>query len=108
MTILLWIAALAWGWMLAFRGLFWRIDRIPAAGEPARWPAVVAVIPARNEAACIGDTVTSLLQQDYPGPLSVVVTDDSSDDGTADKARAAAVVLNASERLTVVSAPPLP
>ncbi len=108
MSIVLWIAALAWGWLLAFRGLFWKIDAIPAAPEPARWPDVVAVIPARNEADCIGETVRSLLAQDYPGRLSVVVTDDSSEDGTADKARAAALDLGAANRLTVVSAPPLP
>ena len=108
MTFILWIAALAWGWLLAFRGLFWRIDAIPQLPEPVRWPPVVAVIPARNEAACIGETVRSLLTQDYPGPLSVVVTDDGSEDGTADKARAAALDLGATERLTIVSAPPLP
>lgn len=108
MNFVLWIAALAWAWLLAFRGLFWKIDAIPAAPEPARWPEVVAVIPARNEAVCIGDTVRSLLTQTYPGTLSVVVTDDSSEDGTADKARAAALALGAAERLTVVSAPPLP
>jgi len=108
MSILLWIAALAWGWLLAFRGLFWKIDPIPAAPDPARWPEVVAVIPARNEAACIGDTVRSILTQDYPGLLSVVVTDDHSDDGTAGKAYAAALDLEATKRLTIVTAPPLP
>jgi len=108
MGIVLWIAALAWGWLLAFRGLFWKIDALPVAPEPSRWPEVVAVIPARNEAACIGETVRSLLTQEYPGKLSVVVTDDSSDDGTADKARAAASDLGAADRLTIVSAPPLP
>jgi len=66
------------------------------------------VIPARNEAACIADTVRSLLTQDYPGALSVVVTDDSSEDGTAGKAYAAALDLEATGRLTIVSAPPLP
>jgi hopene-associated glycosyltransferase HpnB len=108
MTFLLWIAALAWGWLLAFRGLFWRIDAVPAAPEPARWPEVVAVIPARDEAACIADTVRSLLTQDYPGPLSVVVTDDHSEDGTAGQAYAAALDLEATDRLSVVPAPPLP
>jgi hopene-associated glycosyltransferase HpnB len=108
MTFVLWIAALAWGWLLAFRGLFWKIDMIPALPEPAPWPEVVAVIPARNEAECIGDTVRSLLMQDYPGLLSVVVTDDSSEDGTAGKAYAAALDLEATQRLTIVTAPPLP
>jgi hopene-associated glycosyltransferase HpnB len=108
MTFILWIAALAWIWLLALRGLFWKIDTIPAAPDPARWPRVVAVIPARNEADCIAGTVRSLLTQDYPGALSVVVTDDSSEDGTAGKAYAAALDLEAVDRLTIVSAAPLP
>ena len=108
MSILLWIAALAWGWLLAFRGMFWKADPIPAAPDPVRWLEVVAVIPARNEAACIGDTVRSLLTQDYPGKLSVVVTDDASEDGTAELACATAIELGAVDRLIVVSAPPLP
>ena len=108
MSFVLWIATLAWGWLLALRGFFWRVDPLPNAPEPARWPEIVAVIPARNEADYIAETVRSLLTQDYPGPLFIVVTDDNSQDGTAEKARAAAADLGALERLAVVSAPPLP
>lgn len=108
MTVILWVSALAWAWLLGLRGRFWRVDPLPNAPEPARWPEVVAVIPARNEAEYIADTVRSLLAQDYPGPLSIVVTDDHSEDGTADKARAAALELEAADRLSVVTAPPLP
>jgi len=98
----------AWGWLLALRGDFWRVEAPPPAPEPAGWPEVVAVIPARDEAACIGGTVATLLSQDYPGTLSVVVVDDHSSDGTADRARAAAAAIGASDRLTVVAAPDLP
>lgn len=108
MTVVLWISALAWAWLLAFRGRFWRVDPLPNAPEPARWPEVVAVIPARDEADCIGGTVNSLLAQDYPGVLSIVVTDDHSRDGTAEAARAAALALEATERLAIVPALPLP
>ena len=38
-----------------------------AAPRRARWPSVVAVVPARNEAAVVGAAVASLLAQDYPG-----------------------------------------
>lgn len=98
----------AWGWLLTLRGGFWRIEACQDAPEPESWPDLVAVIPARDEADCIGGTVTSLLSQDYPGPLSVVVVDDHSSDGTADVARAAAAAIGASDRLTVVAAPDLP
>lgn len=98
----------AWGWLLTLRGGFWRIETPPPPSEPKDWPGVVAVIPARDEADCIGGTVASLLSQDYPGLLSVVVVDDHSGDGTAGLARAAAAAIGASDRLTVVAAPDLP
>jgi len=44
---------------------------------------VVAVVPARDEAAMLPETLPSLLAQKYPGELSVVVVDDGSSDGTA-------------------------
>ncbi len=54
--------------------------------EPDRWPDVTAVVPARNEAAVLPSTLPTLLDQDYPGRLEIVVVDDSSTDGTADVA----------------------
>src|SRR3954468_21767547 len=86
------ISAVLWLYLLAGRGLFWlggvRDDFTPPA--PARWPSVAVVIPARNEATVIGQSVGSLLRQDYAGPLSVIVVDDDSNDGTgAIAARAA-------------------
>ena len=46
--------------------------------------------------------------QDYPKPLSVILTDDQSEDGTAEVARATAAALGASDRLTVIAGAPLP
>ncbi len=99
-----------WLYLLAGRGGFWlarqRDDR-PEPGEPAAWPAIVAVIPARDEAASVGQTVSSLLRQDYPG-LEVILVDDGSQDGTAHVAADAAEAVGAGERLTVIAGPPLP
>lgn len=79
-------AATAWAVLLFGRGSFWlaRDDDRDAATlpEPAIWPAVAAVVPARDEAATIAGTVRSLLAQDYPGPFRLVVVDDRSADGT--------------------------
>ena len=107
-TLLAGLAALAWGFLLLGRGAFWRGDqRLPAAPAPARWPAVTAVVPARNEAEGIGACVHALLTQDYPGALAVIVVDDQSSDGTAGLARAAAREMGAEARFRVVSGAPL-
>jgi hopene-associated glycosyltransferase HpnB len=96
-----------WIGLIFFRGNFWRSDQITSenARDLDSWPNVTAVIPARNEAPSIGATVETLLAQDYPGALSVVVVDDNSDDGTADVARAAAG--QHADRLSVISGKPL-
>ena len=58
------------------------------AGEAGEnWPSVVAVVPARNEADMLPRSLASLLAQDYQGPLSIVIVDDQSNDGTAQVAR---------------------
>ncbi|MAI10316.1 MAG: hypothetical protein CBD27_04905 [Rhodospirillaceae bacterium TMED167] len=41
-------------------------------------------VPAGNKQGLIGQTRTSLQNQDYPGNWSIVVVGDSSDDGTVD------------------------
>jgi hopene-associated glycosyltransferase HpnB len=84
------LAAIAWLYLLAARGGYWRTDqRLPAGtADPERWPSVAAVIPARDEAAMLPATLPTLLGQDYAGPLRVVLVDDDSTDGTAQVAAA--------------------
>jgi hopene-associated glycosyltransferase HpnB len=95
-----------WLYLLLARGGFWRLTTLPRASDPVAWPDIVAVIPARDEAAGVGRTVQSLL--DYPGRLHLVLVDDQSRDGTADVARRAAAANDAADRLTVVQGRPLP
>jgi hopene-associated glycosyltransferase HpnB len=101
-----------WLYLLLGRGAFWlgreRDDAVPSAqgSKQGSWPAIMAVIPARDEAECVGETVASLLRQDYPGEFSVILVDDQSRDGTAQVARDAALV--AADRLTVLSGRALP
>jgi hopene-associated glycosyltransferase HpnB len=99
-----------WLYLIAGRGGFWRAaDRDDeAVSWPGPWPAVIAVIPARDEAECVGETVASLLRQDYPGVFTVVTVDDQSRDATARVARDAAARLGAADRLTVLSGRTLP
>ena len=97
-----------WLYLLLGRGGFWREGVLPPAPEPARWPSVVAVVPARNEAPYVGDAIRSLLAQDYPGDFSVILVDDHSDDGTAEVARRAAAEAGAEDRLSILGARELP
>ena len=114
MTVALALAALSlgiWVYLVLGRGFFWRARPWEADAEasaPATWPRVAAVIPARNEADMISDTLASVLRQDYPGPFSVVLVDDHSDDGTARAARAVAAVDQSKHPLTIVDGAPLP
>ena len=94
-----------WLYLLLFHHGFWRLrerDTAPVT-EPEVWPPVVVVVPARNEVDVIQVSLSSLLAQDYPGDLHVVLVDDQSDDGTGGRARA----LNNS-KLTVLSGSPRP
>ena len=68
----------------------------------------MAIIPARDEADSIGESVGSLLRQDYPGRLSVVVVDDLSSDGTAEAASAAVSAAPPADRLRVIQGRSLP
>ena len=93
-----------WLYLLAGRGGFWlgrQRDHEVGAGS-APWPAVAAVIPARDEAESVGKTIASLLQQNYPGEFRVILVDDQSRDSTAEVARSTAAVLGAADRLTVL------
>ena len=46
-------------------------------------PSISVVIPARNEEASIGDALDSVLSQDYPGSVEVIVADGSDTPATS-------------------------
>ncbi len=102
------VAAAAWVYLVAGHGGFWRTDvRLPGradAPDPVQWPRVVAVVPARDEATILPETLPTVLAQEYPGPFSVVLVDDASTDGTG----AVAAALGGSAALRVVSGSPPP
>jgi hopene-associated glycosyltransferase HpnB len=96
-VLVIWLGLLASGfWLCRDR------DERMACADPARWPAVVAVVPARNEADVIARSLASLAAQDYPGPFRIVLVDDNSTDATGEIARGLA-----SDRITVLDGAPL-
>src|SRR6202034_1021429 len=102
------LTAVIWSYLALARGSFWRMKNAqPDAGDEAGLSGgVVAVIPARNEAALIGPVVTSLLNQRVAMP--VLLVDDESTDGTADVARRAAEKTGKADALIVIQSKPLP
>ena len=103
------VALVIWIYLVAGRGGFWRAGERDGGGPSSPvWPDVIAVIPARDEADGVGHTVESLLRQDYPGSLSLILVDDESADGTADVARLAAAAIGRMDRLTIIPGAALP
>src|SRR6059058_1127041 len=102
MTALI-VAALScaiWIYLLSARGGFWRAAQRDEALDASllrlgKWPRVLAVVPARNEAEVIGVSIASLLRQSYPGMFAIIVVDDHSEDGTGTIARHAAEAVGA-------------
>ncbi|MGK5638029.1 glycosyltransferase [Streptomyces sp. URMC 126] len=115
MNALTWISVgslAAWLWLLLGQGFFWRTDvRLPDGGPPSGpptklpggtpdgppdgppdddWPSVAIVVPARDEAEVLPESLPSLLAQDYPGRAEVFLVDDGSTDGTGELARSLA------------------
>lgn len=84
---------------------WWSFPRLGAHGERT-WTGEMGIsflVPARNEAGVIGETVARLLAQ--PEADEVIVLDDHSTDGTAEIARAAA---GGDPRLRVIPGADLP
>ena len=98
-----------WLYLAFLRGNFWRLEEDNLEPKPlGKWPHIVAIVPARNEAATIARAVTSLFGQEYPGEFEIIVVDDQSDDGTAALARKIAEEAGSAARITVHSASELP
>ena len=92
-----------WVYLIVFHGRFWRSGPVLAGGTPSGNAAVTVIVPARNEAESILRSLSSLLSQDYSGPLSILLVDDNSTDGTGDIAAS----LCGDERLSILKGKPL-
>ncbi len=97
------LAALVWAYLLALHGRFWQAGPVLAPARPHAAPPVAIVVPARDEADSIAASLRSLLAQDYPGELRLILVDDGSTDGTGAIARHLA-----DPRLVVLTGQPRP
>jgi hopene-associated glycosyltransferase HpnB len=127
------VSLLIWIGLLVFRGRFWWADQRLDGGDGAddqlantagmfgdvgdigdgidvqsTWPTVYAVVPARNEADVLPQSLRSLLSQNYPGQLQVILVDDQSTDGTAKVACQTADQLGKAAQLQILNAASLP
>jgi hopene-associated glycosyltransferase HpnB len=104
-----------WFYLFIAHGRFWNVrlfdDDAAATPPPSAWPPVTAIIPARNEAETIPQTIASLTQQNYPGKFSIIIVDDHSEDATATLAQQSAQTNrtnpNAPIDVIILNAPPL-
>ncbi len=93
----------AWVYLIGFRGRFWLSTPTLPTRTPSGNSKIAVIVPARDEAQNIRQSLVSLLAQDYPGDFSVILVDDNSTDGTAEIASS----LNAGQ-LTILTGEPLP
>lgn len=104
------ICLLIWLYLLLAHGGFWRIARhLPPAGlkQPSSC-RVAVIVPARNEADVVAQSMTSLLTQASGHSVHIILVDDGSSDGTAEVARKTAALAGRSSALTVITGKPLP
>lgn len=97
LALVIWLGLLATGfWLCTER------DDAVTVREPAAWPEVVAVIPARNEADVIQRSMGSVVGQNYDGEFRVILVDDNSSDRTGHLAKALVAGGYGEARLTVI------
>ena len=76
------------GFMNAFLVTSLLQDRRPRRRTPAVYPGVSILIAAYNEEGAIEDTICTVAEEDYPGPIELIVLSDGSSDRTVELARA--------------------
>ncbi|WP_238569015.1 glycosyltransferase [Xenococcus sp. PCC 7305] len=112
------MSLLIWLFLLLFWGQFWRgqvnLDLCyPLVANEQdtynqQYPNVWAIVPARNEAEVISDSLSSLLKQNYPGEFNIVLVDDQSSDQTIPVAQETTQNLNCLDKLHIAKGKNLP
>lgn len=95
----------AWLYLTLLHGRFWILPKTPRQ-RLTPVPRVAVIVPARNEAEVIEQSLSSLLQQEYAGEFHIFLVDDHSSDET--KYLAEGFLKQFPGRLTIVAGKPLP
>lgn len=93
-----------WLYLLWVRGNFWRVSDevlLPLA-HSSQMARVAVIIPARDEAEVIDESIHSLLAQDYRGAMHIFVVDDHSSDQTTSVALQPAAQAGKAGTVTVI------
>lgn len=92
------------GFMNAFMATSILLDRRPERRPLPLYPGVSILVACYNEADNVADTLRSVAQQDYRGPMQVLILDDGSTDDTVAVAEAtlAELAIAPHHRFTVV------
>ena len=104
------VSVLVWLYHLLAHGSFWKVTKSLPPARLGRQAArrLAVIIPARDEAQAVGQSIPSLLGQTGGHHIHIFMVDDASTDGTADLARQSAAQAGAASDLTIISGAPLP
>jgi len=110
MLILTGLSLIIWLYLTVFHHGFWRRrEFLPERVTfDRKRPSIISLTPARNEAALIETSMSSVLSQSYEGDFQSILIDDSSHDDTANIASSTAENLQRANQLEVIQAPDLP
>jgi poly-beta-1,6-N-acetyl-D-glucosamine synthase len=93
-TVLAWVivilVAYLPGAVVAFLAASLVLDRQPPLQLASPTTPLTIIIAARNEENGIGETIAAISRTDYLGPVTIILADNGSTDGTCEAARKAA------------------
>lgn len=110
-VVVTWAVAGCAAWAIGLVLSGWVVGRIPALpqrlppDDPTSWPSVSVIVPACDEVDTLAAAAATLLAQDYPGDLELVLVDDRSTDGTSELVDR---IAGADERVRAVHVEELP
>ncbi len=99
--MIVFLAFLVWLYLFFLHGRFWESAPELRPAQPLTAPDVDIIVPARDEALTIAPVISSLLAQTYAGTFRVILVDDNSTDGTAERA-------GVHPQLTIITGAPKP